>query len=285
MGGMKKGLFFTLSVLLLATSFLYLVASASLYTNSLKTTAISLSTIGQLNVYTDSIVYNIRTLFSEFAEVTVDEDAGIVKISFEEDIPRLGSYSSDLIGFREFAETYGRFNTSINITEAQHPKLYLHPYDITVDHAVGRIEFDPEDNPGSAGKVTGYDVLFKIDERTPWLNWTEISELSSSDPDAVYFHIGVQGENGTVSETRYLNKYNYSELKLLDWDNESLVVIQLSPPAELIVNHNMEANMETVIYLNGSLENTSVELGRDIIQVGSGLTEPRRSCGVFVYEG
>lgn len=288
MGGMKKGMLFMLSVLLLSTSLLYLLSSTSLYSNSLKITAASLSRIERLNMNSDSVSYQIKSiLLNGASDVEIYSMEGLNVISVTETVPLSVDYYTDIFFFKEFAEMRSELNTSVNITDALRPRMYVHPYNITIDHTVGRTEFIAEDSPGSAGSVTGYNVLLVINGTTPWINWTNITEVSAYDPDAVSFHVGLQGTNGTVAVDKYLDKYSYSEMHLMDRYNNSLFVVQMDAPASLKVNYNAGAVLETEIYLNDTAEeDISVELGKQILYTDLGeLGDGSKKSGVFINEG
>lgn len=284
MGKVRKGMFFTISVVLLSTAFLYLLASVSLYSNSLKATAASLIELERLNVHTDDVAHQIKSiLLSGGLDITITRPEHVL-VTFEEHVPPAGNYYVDLTNFRDFAETQSPFNTSINITEARIPKLYINPYNITASHHIGEMMFTPEDTD-SADNVISYNISIIIGEEILWMNWTNITEVSDSDPDALFFHLGLQGTNGAVSTNKYLDKYNSTELRLLDSKNRTKFVIQIDSPAALTVHYNMEAYLKTEIYLNNVGEDTSVELGRSIISTRSESPEgSEKTLGVILYE-
>lgn len=279
----KKGILYTLSVFLISISMLYLLTSISFYSNSLKTTAASISSIEKLGAYSDSINYQIKSILeSEAVNITIMENENNAEIHFYEKIPMRGGYSSFLTSFRDFAEANLLFDVTINTTEAKRPILYISPCNITVDHSAGKTCFTPFND---SENLIGYTLLIRINESIPKLNWTALEELESTDEDAIYFHVGLQGRNGAVSTTKYLDKKNYSELKMTDSENESIFVFQIDFPGGLIVNHNTEADMEAILEINESTGNLNVELGKNILYVASkdGKTK-KTSKVIFEYE-
>jgi len=256
----KRGFLFSFSAFLLGSVLLYLVVSASLYSNSLKTTSSSLANFERINAQFDSAYYGMRTIFTaEVAKVTVSG----TNVSFEENlsVAGKGNYSSHIAGFKQFLESRSGINLSLDITGAARPRLYLRPQGIVVDHAAGRVNFTPLDSPASAGNVSGYTILIKVNQPLPQLKWVNLSTLPQSDPNAMYLFIGVQGSDGATSDSEYLNKFAYSELRLLDVSNQSVVTIQAVSPAAIAVNYNSDAYLKTTIQLNSS---TSVELDASI---------------------
>jgi len=288
MVGMRKGMVFMISTVLLSSAFLYLLSSASLYTNSLRETAALLSELERLNVHSDDVAYKMKTILLNGAvDVRVYGMEGMKVVTLEETVPFATHYYADLFYFKEFAESNTLFTTSINISEAARPKMYIRPYNITIDHPIGKIIFTPENSPGSSGSVSFYNVLVKTEKPTPWINWTNITEVSAYHPNAIHLHVGLQGTNGTVSADKYLDRYAYSELVLHDSQtNDTVLVIQLESPAALVVNHDMEASIKTEIYLNDSGEDITVELGENIVSVDSSyVQEASKISGVTLYEG
>ncbi len=285
MEGMKKGVLYTLSVFLVSTSLLYLLASASLYSNSLKTTTTTASSIESINAYSDGVRYQIKSLLaSEVVNITVTENEGNTDVVFEEELPAGNGYSEALLTLKEFVEADIRFNTTMNITEARKPKLCIMPCNLTVDHHAGKVVFLPEDSQESEEKIAGYSVLIRTNESVPELNWTLINEAGPFEEEALYFHMGLQGKNGVVSTTKYVDRGDYSELRLVDSDNESVFVFQIDAPGSLTINYNTNAKMEATAHIRDTVDNVYVELGRDILTVTSGETK-KISGVVFSHEG
>lgn len=287
MGGMKRGVLFTVSLMLIASSFLYLIAAASLYSTSARTTATELAAIERLNAHSDGISHNLESiLFSEAVNATITSGPGNAgTLTFTENLPFGTTYYLDLQRFRDFAEGNPEFNTIIDLDEARIPKLYVSPQGITMDHPASKVVFTAQDSPVSAGSITAYDLqVFTTD---PTLNpvWINESTVSPSSPNAVHFHLAMQGANGTVYTEKFLDKYEYSEVKFLDAENASIMVFQLFPPASLTINYKNEFFLKTIIYLNSTTENTSVELGNKIVSVST-VQPPflSKACGVKIYE-
>lgn len=265
MDGIRKGTMFTLSILLLSLSFLYLMETSSVYYNSMKDSAISLSGLETLNVHTDDVAYKFESLLLHSAvNVTITESSGSAEVAFEENVPISSQYQLDMINLKQFIETYSAFNTTIDIGDARKPKLYIDPHDITVNHGAGKVTFTTENTTQSAGKIGGYDVIIRLNATTPVMNWTYENTLPESDPDAIYFHMGMQGTNGTLSTVKYLDRNAYSELKLVE-SNDTIIFIRVIPSASLEVGYETDAYVKTTVYINDTADNTSVELGRNIV--------------------
>lgn len=291
MGGMKGIL--TLSVLLLASALLLLVASISLYTNSLQSTNVPLSNLERVNAQFDSPAYWTRNiLLIEAVNVTKQGN----NILFEENLTVSGTYVSDISRFKEFIENntlLGRndINVTLDITEAQMPKMYIMPQEIEVDHpSDNQVTFTPQNTVQSAGDVNGYVLYIVVNQDVPRIRWPDnLSEVPSSDPNALYFEINVQGNNQFRSDTRYLDKYQLSIAEIDGAATQPSVTIEIDSPAKMDLTYNSgnkvseytNMSLNTTIQLNSS---ASVELGRNIINV-SQRHEIENLGPVMILEG
>jgi len=280
MGKVKKGLLFTLSMLLLGSSFLFLSASLSAYSFSLKNNAQVINNFEKINSQFDGASYGMGEIF-EHEALTITQVGN--NVHFEEEISGFGkqNYTRDVMQFKQFIQSYGRVNVSIDDAEAGNPKMYLMPQNISIDHRPGSIIFSPQNYSGSEESVEGYDILIKINHPTPTINWTNASEVSGSNESALYFHIGLQGSDGAVSDTVYLDRYAESELRLLNSESQSIVTVQIESPATLTLNYNVDMYLNAVVVLNNSIE--YIELGQDAVEVEMGPDGTKRGA-VIVFE-
>ena len=263
--GKHKGIAITAAVLLLSTALLYLMLAVSTYSNSLKDSNAQLVQIEELNSQFDSVAYGLRVI--ELGEAMNISYAGS-NITFTENTTRLLNYSNDVRRWAVFAGAFAPANVSINASDATRPKLNLRGRGIEVDNAVGRITYTPQNSQASAGNVSGYDVSIWVSRPTPSLNWTSMQNVSPSSIDAMYFHVGLQGTNGTVSDTRYLNKSRFSELRMQDSGNASIIVVQADSPAALKIFYNADIYIKTVLQLSSS--GGAIELGNSALNVSVG---------------
>lgn len=258
----QKGIAITAAVLLLSSTLLYLMLAISTYSNSLKDTNAQLVQIEEIGAQFDSVSYGLKTLeIWEAANISYNGN----NITFTQNTSKLANYSNDVQRWAAFASAFSPANISINTSDAMRPKLYVRGRGIEVDNAAGRITYTPQDSQSSAGNVSGYDVSIWLASPTPGFNWTSMQNVSPSSPDAMYFHLGLQGTNGTVSDTRYLNKSAFSELRMLDGDNAPIIVVQAQSPAALKIFYNADIYIKTVLQLSSS--GGAVELGNSALNV------------------
>lgn len=277
MGRMRKGVLLTISILVIASSFLFLLTHISLYSNSMKDATASLSNFEKINMQFDSASYGIKQiLLTESMNISAEG----TNISFSKNLSIATNYKYDLSNFRQFIEAYSSVNTTIDISEALSPKLYIGPQNIVIDHQNGKINFTPENTVQSAGNIEGYDVLITLNVPTLWINWSQSSELPESNPDSMYFHLGMQGSNGTMYMEKYIDKYNPTEFGLVNSQNVTLITISANSPASLSINYTIDMYLKTIVRLNNS---ASVELGRDIVNVTVD-SEAEKLGKVIVFE-
>ncbi len=276
---MKRGVVLTLSVILMASAFLYLLAAISSYSHSIKEITIPISNFEELNMQFDSAAYGAKSiLFNEGVSVS-NEGTWLV---FEEDLQVAGmkDYYSSMYSYKLFVENFANVNTTVDISEAGRPRMHIHPQEIEVDHPIGKVRFTPEDTQESMGGLEGYTILIMLDEPIPRQEWETIAEVSENDSDAMYLHVGMQGNDGGLGETVYVGKHNSSELRLYNEQNQSIITIQVKSPAELTINYNVDMHLKTIVQLNSS---ASVELGTDMIYVDM-RPDGKKTGKVIVHE-
>ncbi len=280
MGKIKKGALMSLSMALLIIALLFLLLSIALYNNSLRAVGTELSKFERVNMQFDTAAYGVKQIVSIDA---VNVTAVGNNITFQENFSNMINYPIDLSRFKSFVEAYALVNVSINISEASLPVIYIQPQSIIVNHTLGRMSIIPQNTASSSGNVVGYNVLLIINQPTPRLNWTNLSSISQSNPNAMSLHVGLQGTDGTLTNTTYLNKSAYSELRLLNSQNQSIITIQINSPAALTINYNinMSTITRTTLLLNSS---SNAELGRNIINVTQ-RREIEKIGQVIILEG
>jgi hypothetical protein len=280
MGGMKKGIVFTVSILLLASAFLYLLSSISMYSDALRDANTNIIQLEKVNMQFDTESYGMGKLLREVM-ANVSWEGANVSFTGNYSSAGNGEYYAAVERFGQFTEAFGLVDSSINLSEARRPLMHMDPQNITIGHLPGKVGFYPEDSNGSAGEVHSYTILIRAGVPTPGITWGDYSEMEGPGDDAVYVHIGFEGNNGTVSDGKYLYKYNESEIMLVDRNNQSIVGIRLGSPAELEISYSADIYLKTIIELDTQGE---VELGRGIIAIDGG-DWGSKAGKVIAYDG
>src|SRR3989339_305608 len=137
----------------------------------------------------------------------------------------------------------------------------------TVSYGINRILANEKVNISiSSGKIEGYSLLFKINQQTPAFNWTNKTEVLPSDPNSLYIHVGLQGTNGTVYYTGYLNRDSYNKLSMVNATNHTIVVVTIYPTANLTINYNLDMYLKSIMRLNSS---ASAEMSENSINTST----------------
>jgi len=242
---MKKGIAVTAAMLLLAGALLYLALVVSNYNTSLRQAAISIGEMDEAYSQMEATAHGFRQL--ELSQgVNVSVRGGNVTLA--QNTSRLLEYSENVQRWAEFAAAFSDANVSIVLGDAKRPRVYLEPIGVEVDNAPSRVGYTPQ----NVQNVSGYDISIWVREQAPIINWSSISTLPPADPNAMYFHIGVQGTNGVVSDTKYLAKNGSSELRLQNASGSPIIVVQASPPAALKVFYTRGIYIKTVLLSNAS---------------------------------
>ena len=254
------------STLLITSALLLLAASIALYTTSLKSVSSASSNLGSMASQQDSAAWAFASLARQQAANITVASGNIIIISNSSGI---SNYTQDALALKQFWEGYSApGNLTINASTASKPVFYIYPQNITLDYSTGGISITPQNASYSAGNVTGYDFGVKISTPTPSLVWTNISTVANTSADALYFHIGIQGTNGTVSDTQYLNRSKTSALVMRDSLNNTLLAASVTPQAAVRLSYFTQIWSRAVVFLNGTYANsTRVGLGANFINV------------------
>lgn len=288
--GKKRGIL-TIAVMLLGSALLALMLSISMYANSLSIANRGLALMQEASEKVDAASYGMqRILENEGVNVTYTKAGNATNVSFSLDTQKFMGYSTDVERFADFAQAQPGANLSINVSEAKWPKFTLVPQGISVDFGTGgQAAFSPNAGQESAGRVIGYDVTANIGQPTPSFNWTAQSSVPQESQDALYLHIGVQGNSGGVaSYTGYLNRSNASEVRLQDASGFVIMAVLVEPPSGLRVYYDsgsgipgtgLNGTVQATVLLNGS---TRAALGTSLINVNGAV---RSSGQVYIDEG
>ena len=261
---MKKGII-SLSVLLIALTLVFLASSVSLYNNALRTVNYGPTRLETIGSQSDAASYSLSQLASAMA-ANVSVSAG--NITFSSDGAGVYDYPQASLQLKQFFEAYSQpGNLTLNMTDADNPIFYIRPSNISVDYTAGGAAFSPQSGAGSAGKVLGYDALLTLAQPTPSFNWTLLSNVSNTSADAIYFHIGIQGANGTASDVRYLNRSASSMLYLVGSSNSTLASFNFSSPSAMRMNYSVPVSSSITLMLNRTMPDGGLyaELGANII--------------------
>ena len=262
----KRGLL-TLSVLLISLSLVFLASSISGYSNSIRNVNAAVLGVEAANSQFEAAEYALRSMVaSEAVSATVTSGS----VLFESNTSSISLYPEKMRRVGQFFE--GRSlpgNLAIDTTDADNPKLYIRPYNVSLDFSSTYANISAPDTSASAGRITGYAVNLKLTQPGVNLAWSSQSTVASTSPDALNFSIGAQGSDGAASTSATLNRSATSVLIVRDSVNATLANITFFPSAQLYLNYRVSLWSGITISLNttNAIGATRVELGENIINV------------------
>jgi len=274
---MKRGVFYTFAIFLLASSLLYLVQTLSTAQNSFLQTNTEIAYFEAAIAQSDPTAAGIKNILSQEL-LNISSDG--TNVTFNETLGAIAGYSLDVTRYSQFiTDNWQNANISVDLTDVSRPKIYILPQNITIDHPDNySVVISPQNDSWGAGNITGYIVRIRTIAVTPTLNWITKVELASTDINAAYFRIEVYGSNGTLSDTKWLSKYSLSQLQLLNGSNAVLATIQLNGTAEFKANcSTMLNNMETVVWLRNQ---SSIYLGKNAVDI-TGIVNKKGPVGLL----
>ena len=250
--------------MLLAAALLFLISTVSLYIQSMGAATAEAGGLENIAAQADSASYSLSTMLRNEA---VNISSTGANITFSLDSSNLWRYRNDIARFKSFSEAYskpGNLTLDANSSsEAARPRLYIRPQNISADFTEGSMNF----TPAADGQVIGYDTAFKISSPNPSINWTNISVVSNTSADALYFRIGVEGKGKGDSNATWLNRSASNTLEVRNNKGELQFRIIVGPQSRLHTSYFVSLTATATIMLNASTPADYTELGANIINV------------------
>lgn len=273
---MKKGMMFSISIVLLLSSLLYLAISFSNYMTSIKQSIISLSTIETMVADADAAEYGMKRINDQNGlNITVISSSNI---SLSQNTTYFSHYADQIDSFSDFISAYGTKNTSIDASAVNFSAV-IHPHNITFSSIYGNFTVLPAPGANSSGQISSYDVAIKADVSTPRFNWTDYYSLPSSDPTAIRVRVAFQGSNGTTYAEKYLDRAYASSVQLLNPQNKSMVTVSLFVPSGLWLNYSLDMYLNVIVGLNNV---TKIESKNELVTVDLGEKAKISSKVIFI---
>src|SRR3989338_5215201 len=152
--GYKRGILFTMSVLLLSISLVSLAILLSENSAKSKRGAVAVLDIDRVSGAYANIESQLVRILSHSSNITVRGNYAI----FNESLPFSSQVETDVDRFVQFESDFADLNVSIDASNLKVGSFMIQPNNITVTHPGNEFRITPQDAPGSAEKVTSYDV-------------------------------------------------------------------------------------------------------------------------------
>lgn len=248
----KKGFVFSISTLFLLLAIVYLVTIYTHYNNR-RTEAFTehIEAHSVVSAY-DAIEEGYRKIL-EAEGTNISVQSGNVTIDIYHTFKFRNAYTKHTDYFATFATLYSPVPAEVNSQGFDLFDLMIEPANITLKTVPPKFKFDVPNNQEPKDYLIGYDIAVIFDDvDTPTIRWKRISEVLPDSPDAMYFKIAGQGQNGTISDKRWISKDDYSEVHLKNADGHSLIAIKKLTDGGLEYHYQPHLNMrlKTTLILN-----------------------------------
>lgn len=244
---MKRGVLFTVSVLLLAISLVSLAIILSEQSAKSKRTVIGIMDIDRVSDQYSNMEAQLSEILSSRINVSIKGN----EITLNESLPLPAQLAQDIDRFAQFETMYSDLNMSMNLTSLKNASFMIMPNGIGVAHETGAFYMTPSDTPESAGAVQYYDVnvtypAASVDNAV----WQSISYSSNGSADAVWVHVRVRDASFAYMDDFYatLDKYSTSYLNITQ-GGVQVGFVQFSSPAAVQVNYSGNIGLKASVGL------------------------------------
>jgi hypothetical protein len=248
----KRGMFMTISVLMLGMVILSLVFFLSQQTIASKVSAAGFGDIDR----TAGTYANIEDEVSRIVSFYVNASAQNGTVTIEEALPFPGArMSAALDTFSQFETGYADQNVSINLTNTKGGNFIIRPGEIVVTSTPGNFTIAPQNSTESSGSLQSYYVELTFPAGSiKSANW---SLMSNSSADLVPVHVQAHDPNYAVALDIYGNvdRYGTSVLNLADApiNGTQVALVRFYSPAALQVQGGSAMGLKTIVGFNNSV--------------------------------
>ena len=231
----KRGIFFTVSVLLLGISLVALAVMFSEYSAKGKHTAVSIMDVDRVSDQYSNVEWQLARIISPYTDITVD--GNVVRIN--ESLPLSPQMAAYIDRFAAFEANYSDTNITMNLTRMKQGSFIIQPNGIAITHDSSNAYVTPADSPESSGAVASYDVeVIYTAASVNGAAWEILSTAINGSENAMWVHIRVRDQAYSFVYDQYatLDKMSTSKLNMTQ-GGALMGFIQFSPPAALQVQH------------------------------------------------
>lgn len=244
--GKKRGVLFTVSMLLLSVSLLSFATNLAEQAAKSRSTSISLLEIDRTaDTYAD-VESELARILSTSVGVSVENST----VFLNETLPIRAGTDADFDRFAQFEQNFSDLNISMNLTSLKAGSLLVQPGDIAIAHSQTEFNITPIDSQESAGSVRSYDI--NITYQPMGADSAVWETISGSDPSNTSVHIRVVDasysfifDSGTIT----MDKYGTSRLNITQ--GGALVgFVQFAPPSAVQVYYASNIGLKASIGLS-----------------------------------
>ena len=247
----RRGILFTMSVLLLAISLVGLAISLSQQSSQGKYAAVAVLEIDRVSDVHDNIQDQLVRILAATADISASGNYAI----FNESLPYDPEFAADVGRFASFEAGYSDLNVSMDLASLKAGSFIVQPNNISVTHPSGSFLAIPQNSTLSSGAVSSYDVniTFPV-QSVNGAAWVSLVTVPPGSADAETVHVRVQDASYSFVQDYYYT-LNKSSTSLLNMTQGSGLVgtVLFFPKAALQVNYTGNIGLKASIGLTNQV--------------------------------
>lgn len=241
----RRGMFMTISILMLGMIVLSLVVFLSEEVTASKVSAAEFNKIDR----TSGTYSNIEDEISRIVSFYINVSAGNKTVTVEEPLPFPSKMTDALEAFSQFERAYSEQNISMNLTNTKKGNFIITPGHIDMKSSPGSFMVSPHNSTESAGSVESYyvELAFGAGE-VKSATW---NILSNSSGDLVHVHVMAHDPNYAAIIETYgdVDRHGTSELSINSGSGNGTQVglVRFSSPAGLEIQGGSAIGLKTIV--------------------------------------
>ena len=245
--GRKRGILFTVSVLLLVISLVGIAIALSQQSSKSKYAAVGAMDVDRATDAQSNIEDQLYRILSPQSLISVNGNIA----TFDESLPYDPEFAIDADRFAQFEENFSDLNVSMDLTNLKNADFMIQPNSIEVSHLGSKFLVAPQNSPSSSGAVSSYDVTVVYSAGS--LNgatWMPLASVANGSVNSAAVHVQVRDASYSFLQDYYytLNKSLTSYLNLTQGGTQ-VGFVQFSPPGALLVSYTGNIGLKTSIGL------------------------------------
>ena len=266
--GQKRGMFFTLSMMLLGSALLSFIFFLSEQSTKSSDTVTYLIEVDRASDKYSEVEDGLARIISPSINISVQNST----VRINETLPLGANIADDLGRFALFEGNYSGMNVSMNLANITRGSFIIEPSGAVVSNSAGEFEVTPQNSASSSGTLTAYyvELVFQpgaIDDAA----WQAVSNASGS---TMVVHVRVRDESYDAVKDFYasLDKYGASSLNVTK-SGATVATVGFSSPAALRVSCSGNIGLKASI----SFSNPAYVEADDVISVVSSANRTGRA--------
>lgn len=256
----KRGMLFTLSVMLLSISLLTFASALSQQSAKSKATAAVLAEVDRAGGAYENVEHALEQVISPSINISVRNST----VYINESLPLSSQIATDLDRFAQFQSLYADQNITMSLADLKGGYFVIRPGEVIVTNAPGEFFITPQNSPESSGTLDSYHVemVYPVGQ-VDAAQWASVSNGSAS---RMSVSVRVRDANYVVllDFEQQLDRHGTSVLNVSNGGSQ-VALVQFSSPAALYVQAAGNIGLKTSV---GFTNPVGVETN-DVLEVRS----------------